>query len=587
MQLNIFKIFYLFILVVICFSACKSSRVASVEKKESEPREVSQLEQIESTVRMIDAGKQKMLGNTANAIVLYAEAVKRDPGNSAAFFELAKIHAQQGHLKDAERFALKAVSLEPENLYYQLALADIFFLQEKNQDALKIQQMIAEKNPNKLNLQLSLFSSYVYMEMYDQAIELLNHIEVIGGFNEQLSIQKQKLLLEQGHVELAIEEAKKLISYFPDEMLFQELLAELYAEAGKIEEAYDIYKYMLEVQPDNAMARLLLADYYARTDQPQKAYEELLHAFRSPDLEVEAKSRIMYTFYQLSEDDQEYLDQAYALCEVLVEVHPKDAQAQALYGDFLMRDDKLEQAREKFAKSAEIEPSELGFWQQMLVIDSTLGNYQDMLETSDKALEYFFEHAVLYLFNGIANFQLKNYQQAIAAFDYGKNLALDNKELYAQFLTLLGDTHYKADDYEASFKSYQGALRVDPKNTYALNNYSYYLSLRNEELEKALEMSAKANDLDPDNASYQDTYGWINYKMGNYEVAKVWIKKALNSSEKPGPTVLEHYGDVLYKLGEKEKALMYWEKALNSETDGWDVPSEFLEKKVKEKTLYE
>jgi tetratricopeptide (TPR) repeat protein len=100
-------------------------------------------------------------------------------------------------------------------------------------------------------------------------------------------------------------------------------------------------------------------------------------------------------------------------------------------------------------------------------------------------------------------------------------------------------------------------------------------------------MSEKANRLEENNASYQDTYGWIKYKMGDYTEARKWIEKALENKEKPNATVLEHYGDVLYKLGETDKAVYYWEKALGTERDELDEVSEFLEKKVRDRKLYE
>jgi tetratricopeptide (TPR) repeat protein len=102
-------------------------------------------------------------------------------------------------------------------------------------------------------------------------------------------------------------------------------------------------------------------------------------------------------------------------------------------------------------------------------------------------------------------------------------------------------------------------------------------------------MSAKSLELDPDNASFQDTYGWIKYKMGDYQQAEVWIKKAMDNTEEPSAVLLEHYGDVLYKLGNKDEALIYWKKALDlvdMEND-FDEVSEFLQKKVDEGKLFE
>ena len=80
-------------------------------------------------------------------------------------------------------------------------------------------------------------------------------------------------------------------------------------------------------------------------------------------------------------------------------------------------------------------------------------------------------------------------------------------------------------------------------------------------MDRAEEMSKKSNELEPNNASFEDTYGWIMYQQGKYKEAKEWIDKSLKSSEKPSGVEIEHYGDVLWQLGEKESAIEYWKKA--------------------------
>jgi len=211
-----------------------------------------------------------------------------------------------------------------------------------------------------------------------------------------------------------------------------------------------------------------------------------------------------------------------------------------------------------------------------------------LLKVSEEALEYFFEQPVLYFFNGLAHFQKDNYEEAAAAFRYGRDLTIADPDFQIEFLTLLGDTYHRLDNNEASDRAYLEALAIDPDNALALNNYSYYLSLRNMKLTEAKEMSARSLEIEPDNAAYLDTYGWINYKLGNYQEAQKWIKKSIENSETPSPTVLEHYGDVLYKLGEKEEAVQYWEKALKAKAeDDFDKGSELLEKKVRDQKLYE
>ena len=94
-------------------------------------------------------------------------------------------------------------------------------------------------------------------------------------------------------------------------------------------------------------------------------------------------------------------------------------------------------------------------------------------------------------------------------------------------------------------------------------------------------MAKQAVGFDPDNSSYLDTYGWVLFKLGNYEEAEEWIAKSLDKGDNSA-VVIEHYGDVLWKLDDKDKAVEYWEKALNA-----GEGSEFLEMKVRDKTYYE
>ncbi len=125
-------------------------------------------------------------------------------------------------------------------------------------------------------------------------------------------------------------------------------------------------------------------------------------------------------------------------------------------------------------------------------------------------------------------------------------------------------------------------LKINPLNSIVLNNYAYYLSLRNENLEKAKQMAEKSVEVDPYNSNNLDTYAWVLYKLADYKNALEWIKKAYNNGGSSSGVVLEHYGDILYRLGDKKEALEYWKKA--SEKKDF---SEFLNKKINDKELYE
>ena len=100
------------------------------------------------------------------------------------------------------------------------------------------------------------------------------------------------------------------------------------------------------------------------------------------------------------------------------------------------------------------------------------------------------------------------------------------------------------------------------QNTFVLNNYSYYLSQRRENLPLAKEMIEECIQLtlETPNASFIDTYAWVLYQLKEYNLAKEQIQKALLLNTNSA-VIIEHYGDILYKLGDKKEAVVQWGKA--------------------------
>ncbi len=582
---KIFRLALPLLFIMLLFSACSISREQVTKKPEPPkelPAEVSAAKELESTRLLVEATRQKILGNWSQATVLYDDALQKNPRNDAAYYELSKIHAMQGEFDEALELALMAARLDPDNPHYQILLADVYILKDQLPKSIEIYEELAGRYPQNPEYLYNLASAYLYNDQQQEALDALARIEAIVGFTEEISIQKQKIWVDLGQHEKAIEEARKLVALFPDELVYYELLGDLYRETGQHEKARDVYLRMLEREPDDPMANLLMADYYHEEGKPDRSFEYLEAAFRSPRMDAEGKARIMYTYYAISEGDPERLEQALKLCRLLVEIHPEDPESYLIYGDFLQRENEMEKARDMYLKGAKLDPSELTVWKQILSLDGWLQDFEAMLGHSEMALEYFFEQPILFFFNGIAHFQLKNYEEAASALEYGLVMAEYDPDLKEDFLSTLGDVYHYLDEFERSNEFYEKALALNPENATTLNNYSYHLSVRRERLDEAEQMSEKSLELQPGNAAFQDTYGWIMYQKGRYEEAEYWIGKAIEGEDEPSGVVFEHYGDVLYKLGEHDEAIRYWKKA-ESRGDGSDL----LEKKIKDRTLYE
>lgn len=285
----------------------------------------------------------------------------------------------------------------------------------------------------------------------------------------------------------------------------------------------------------------------------------------------------LHLFTELNRD---YKPQLLELTKILVETHPDEARSHAIYGDYLLRERNLEDAISHYAKAIELDKNAFGVWNQLVLTLTDLKQYDELYRTTLSAIELFPTQPVFYLFNGIAAIQKKQYKEAIDVINNGLKLVVDNNALLELFYSNLGDAYYQMGLHAASDSAYDKTLQINPENAYVLNNYSYYLSIRKQKLEKAEKMSKKANELDPDNSAFQDTYGWILYGIGRFEDAKVWMEKAIESGGNGNGVILEHYGDVLFQLGEKEKAMEQWQKAKESGRHSPQLPEKIIEKKI-------
>jgi len=431
-----------------------------------------------------------------------------------------------------------------------------------------------------INYQLA--ALYLSTERFREAIEIYDKIEEKAGISEDVSLQKEKIFLHLNDMGRAEEELQNLVSSKPGETKYLSILAEFYMSNNQQEKALEIYKKISETDPGNPYIHMSLADYYRKTGDKAKAFDELKLGFSNPNLDIDTKVNILLSFYTINEMFSDLKEQAFILSKILVDVHPNDPKSHSIYGDLLSQDNKFADARDEFLKVIKLDSNKYVVWEEVMRMDIQLEKYDHLTEFSNKAIELFPEQPVPFLFSGMASFQLKKYDEALTAFKRGLDLVVKNDELMAQFYMYVGDTYHALNKADESDKAYDRSLELKYDNPYVLNNYAYYLSVRNVNLYKAEVMSKKSIDLDPVNPSFQDTYGWILYRLGRFDEAKTWVGKALEEKGGASAEVMEHYGDILFKSGEPSKALEYWEKA-KAKGPG----SEFLPKKIADKKIYE
>lgn len=579
-----------FITVLISFYSCSLNKPTSSTKPiHAEKRinaqgkdHLSSSKQLKFDYYFFDANKEKILGNYDAAIKLFLAALDMNPTSAASQYELANLLQQNQNTQHALFYSKKAATSDPDNIWYQLLYINCLKDARKWSEAASAYQKLIHKHPQNIEYYYELSNAYLYQNKTNDAIKTYDEIEKLFGSDKDVSLQKIKIYQLTKEYSKAIIEAEKLIAQYPEEFSYYAILGDIYQTLNQPDKAMAVYQKMIAIDPENPYIHLTMADYYRNQNQNEKTLHEIILAFKSPNLDIDVKVKILLSYYYITETHALLKPDADTLCKILIEKHPNDAKSYSVYGDFLYRDKKINDAKKHYIKAVELDSSKYALWSQIMSISAELNDYKALENESKGAMELFPTQAIPYLFNGIANMQLKNYEQAVKSFSQGKEFVIENNRLLSQFYAYMGDSHHQLKNYALSDAAYDKAINLDKNNTTAMNNYAYYLSLRNVNLNKAETFSRRSNELEPNNSSYQDTYAWILYKMGKYNDAETWILKAIENGGQNNGTLLEHYGDILYKLGKIEQAVIYWEKARKA-----GETSEFIDKKISEKILYE
>jgi tetratricopeptide (TPR) repeat protein len=402
----------------------------------------------------------------------------------------------------------------------------------------------------------------------------------------EVVFSKQRIYLKQNRLEEAINEIKEMIGLFPGESAYVFNLVELYLSNNRGDEAAPYLEKYLYENPEDARARLLLAEVFKKRGDLNQAIEQLIEAFTNPELELTPKLNVLVE-YMKQLPDPEVQENSIKLAESILTAHPYDANAQAVNGDLYLNlanqnHDKefKKKALNHYQNALSLDNSNFDIWQNVLQIEAELTQIDSLAKHSDQAMEVFPNQPSIYYYNGFALLSMDEYETAIEILEQGIKLSSTDPAMQIVFYSLLGDTYNELKQYPESEEAYETVLEVDPNNDHVLNNYSYFLSLRKENLDKAKRMSTRLVKNNPDNPTFLDTHAWVLYMLGDYKEAKKFLEQALKKDA--SGTIIEHYGDVLFKLGDIENAVKQWNRA-----KGMDDTSDLIDKKIADRKLYE
>ena len=557
----------------------KSQKSEKASKSNFTPKVLSEQDRIYFEAYFIEGMRYYLIGQTSAALSFFDKAYSIDQTNGGLNYEISKICYSTSNHARALITAQNAVKTDSRNQEYLIQLARVYEAQSNFDEANKAYKKLITDFPNNEQYYYQIGANQIQLKQYDEAIKTYAKIESVFGKSFELTRQKQQLFVKQNKIDLAIKEGQALIDSDPGNLLYKVDQAEFYYYIDKKQEARNILDNVLKQDPDQVQAHVLYADIYKSSGEETKVFNEYKYLLSRENVSVETKQQIVQDALKYATTDVTKA-QLLELTTIFVGTNPNDDIALTSHGDALFLNNKKKESRKYYSEAAKIDGNNYNLWLQILTLDYEFQEYDTLVAHSTMAIEYYPNQSNLTYFKGIGYFNLKKYPEAIEALEETKSLAGSNQSLKTQALLLLADAYNETKEYAKSDAAYEEVLKYDKNNDHALNNYSYYLSLRKEKLELAKSMSERVVSRNPNEANFIDTYAWVLYQMKDYKGAKEQLEKALQGST--NGTILEHYGDVLYQLGDKTKAVEYWKKALAA-----GDASALINKKIADGKLYE
>jgi tetratricopeptide (TPR) repeat protein len=492
-------------------------------------------------------------GEMERALEAYQKVLNVDPGQSELASRVAGLLIQQDDFPQAIDVLKDAIKANPNNAepYQQLAFIYTRYLKRTDQ-AIDYANRAIALNPGDVEGYQRLVEIELAAGQERRALEALDRALKVHSSDPNFWIRLGKLyvaILFKSDSQPKPDELKKTNEVFKraaensgDDPGILKDVADYYAASQQLKEAIPLYLRVLELQPDDANAREKLATGFVLTNQRDKAVEMLEQIIK--------------------EHPEKY--QPY---DLLAQVLDEEARS-------LQRANRIEEAKAKFAKVA------ANYEQSLLINPNHAGTYLRLaelllgtLKEADRAVKLLGEarrrfpgapEIVYYL--AIAQREAKQSQQAVATFEealHEAQLEEDSDFVNAKFYFNYGAAAEQAGLYDKAADLLRKSIALDPENSAETFNYLGYMwADHNMNLDEAETMIRRALQSEPNNASYLDSLGWVEFRKGQFDRALNNLLQAAKTVQREDPVVFEHIGDTYLKLNRIREALEAWQKAL-------------------------
>ena len=420
---------------------------------------------------------------------------------------------------------------------------------------------------NNYNHQM-LASLYSSSGMPHMALSVLDSAEYKLGRQREFVGQKLNLLRSLKLYDRAINELLVEVANSPREAENYTMLGILYSESKQDSLAEKSFRSALAINPENTQSYLGLATLYQRAGREEEFLQTLKTLFLLDDFSPYDALSIYES--DIINDTEFYRRNFFTINSIITSLYLKYSDYRIVsraYAEHLIYSGELERGLDLYKQiSREDNYLPNNDFYMVLGGEEYLGHRDSVMHYLNLAIEHNPHSAELHI--------RKAYELAKDNSDFDYKEA---RKLFKKALKLAEGGDDRSDIYEAlaslepnpqkASRYYKKAIKENPNNAMALNNWAYSLIDRPQEYPFALELSRKACELEPKNATYLDTKAWIMFLMGDVAEAKKIMRQAISLDKSGDSTLLLHYGDILAAEGDGFMAEIYYKRALEAGED--------------------
>lgn len=521
----------------------------------------------------LEAEKCRLQEDYSSAMDLYRHCLDLNPVAPEALYNIGLLYLYLRSDSLGTVYIRQACERDANNPYYLETLGAIYLERRDAEAAIPVLEKMASLQSRRSDILSQLAQLYTTVGDMDKAVGALNRIELLEGVSPQVSIDKFRIYKEMGKLDSAFVQLQELCNESPHDMNLRIVVGSQYMQAGDTVKALEIYDEVRRQEPTNTNLQLATMDYLrdiGMDDRYNFVRDSLL---RHPDSPEQLRLLLLKSYIADVQRDSTYAPQLMAAFDSLLARPQQDPQVlimKAAYQVFSKQPQEV--VMRTMRQVLEVDPGNETALRELLQYYAEKNDDKGVEDISRRGLNYHPEEIAYAYYLGMALAEQKKLDAAAEVLQQGLRVRTEFVTPYivSNVFAVLGDVYYRQEKDQEAFAAYDSALVYRDDNIMCLNNYAYYLSLKNEQLDKAEEMSYRTIRQEPDNITYLDTYAWILFMKGDYAHARSYIDKVVNpaktdeellADETLQGNLIEHAGDIYALSGDNETALRLWKLA--------------------------